>query len=198
MARTRTKAAAVSGQPKTQLKKQAKKKRLATVKEVKVAAKIKRVARRPKRSTRTSASPVSVAPTIPVVPIEPSAAHHEPSHEPWTTSPAPVLEPRYKALADRGTRSKLWLAVAASSAVIVVVWLYFIQQTWLTVPNDVSATIKNSNVQQLVSHIEDQLGELQTTAADLINQQKQIETQYASPTTAPTTEELNTLFSDLQ
>lgn len=111
----------------------------------------------------------------------------------------------FKTLPQVQSRSKLWLAVTASSVLIVIVWLYFLKQSWSGVPNAVSNSVANANVQELVNNIQGQLSELKSSASALSAQENTIITQGADQSataqTQPTTtnpEDLNNLFSDLQ
>lgn len=148
----------------------------------------KRAAKKTKVVSITSTIAPVITPAVQVVPI------------PTPIMPA-VSSDTYKTLPDTRSRSKVWLAVTATSAIIMVVWLYTLQKSWLTIPQTVTESVENSNVEALVSNIEEQLSSIQSSAEVLSNQTEPLLTSPSAETTTNTSTpsgDLNNLFSDLQ
>lgn len=115
--------------------------------------------------------------------------------------PAIAPSPAYKELPQRHNRVQLWLAVLASTIIIGVFWLYFAQRNFMQLPNVVSESIENAQVDTLVNDLQQNYSELQANMGTLSNIANQTDDQNAQVNnTAPTNsnDELNNLFSDLQ
>lgn len=141
----------------------------------------RRSAKRPtaKRRTKSSVSPIITASPAPVV---------TPVTQPVVTPPEPSL----KHVPDQpGSRLKLWLAVSASMAVVVLIWAYMLSQSVLT-SNVVEESLATSDIDEFVNSIEQSLSDLKTesSAVDV--------TAPTTTATQPTPTELDNLFSDIE
>lgn len=159
--------------------------------------KTKRIAKKNKVVKVVSAVTPIVAPTVQTVPLPTPVMPVANSVNPTPS----ITNNAYKTLPDVRSRSKVWLAVTATSAIIMVVWLYTLQKSWLTIPQTVTESVENSNVEALVSNIEEQLSSIQSSAEVLSNQTEPLLTSPSTETTTNTSTpsgDLNNLFSDLQ
>ncbi|EKD79526.1 MAG: hypothetical protein ACD_41C00046G0001 [uncultured bacterium] len=95
-----------------------------------------------------------------------------------------------------GSRLKLWLAVSAAMAVIVLVWAYSLSRTVFS-SNAIEASLANSTIDEFMGSVSKSFTDLKTTSDTFIEQNQEVRTPPELPQ-QPSTEELDNLFSDIE
>lgn len=98
--------------------------------------------------------------------------------------------------AQAGNRLKLWLAVSLSMAVIILLWAYSLSHTVLS-SNTIAESFANSNIDTFVGSVSKSFADFKTTSGTFIEQNETVKEIQESPQ-QPSTEELDTLFSDIE
>lgn len=140
----------------------------------------KRPVKRPRKVARKVVKPVApitvLTPALPVLPVE--------------------VEHQFKTTEHPSSRLKMWLAVLVSMAVIVCFWAYSLSQTLLS-SNAISASVDTTNIDAFVTSLSDDFAKLQSGSDDFANQVED-QTDAAELETEPTTQALDSLFSDIE
>jgi len=107
-----------------------------------------------------------------------------------------------RTLTSNQNKMKLWFAVGIVSVLIMIGWLYSLQYTIFQTDDSVVADLADANFDRMVQSVQADWQKLQEQAASFsttINQTATTDTTTsAPPTTIPSTEELNNLFSDIR
>ncbi len=152
---------------------------MAVVAKKRVKKPIKKTAKAVTRK-RKIAKPVVAVPVItPLVPVLPAEVEHQ-----------------FKTTEHPSSRLKMWLAVLVSMAVIVCFWAYSLSQTLLS-SNAISASVDSTNIDAFVTSLSDDFAKLQSGSDDFANQVED-QTDAAELETEPTTQALDSLFSDIE